>query len=383
MKTKVLSMILIVSLLFSLAACSGAGNTVSVSSTSTEEETSPFVDAAPITVDGLQLGMGLAAEEPAAGQLDENPDRDIDRAVEPIKPVPAAMLDGTPLGDEFYFYRSTLDSTYQQAYDLLRAGILEGNTKIKMTVPVSVSDISSLYKMVLYDGPDLFWAEINGTKYAYNNRGLVTYVVPGYNDLAQDIKGNVFGVEILTSDALADMWSLPTDAEKAKYAHDYLTCFVRYDLTAAYNQTAYSALVDNASVCAGYSHAFQYLMQQVGIPCAYVLGYVPGGYHAWNVVKLDGEYYAMDVTWDDPLGAPEGRYYYNYFNITDKTISVNHSRAQVSLAIPAAEGTACSFQNAFGGTAYGTDFYGIDGVMPEKIPDGKPENTSGNPYLAG
>ena len=118
MKTKVLSMILIVSLLFSLAACSGAGNTVSVSSTSTEEETSPFVDAAPVTVDGLQLGMGLAAEEPAAGQLDENPDRDIDRAVEPIKPVPAAMLDGTPLGDEFYFYRSTLDSTYQQAYDL-------------------------------------------------------------------------------------------------------------------------------------------------------------------------------------------------------------------------------------------------------------------------
>ena len=365
-------------MLLSLAACGGGGDTA----VTEKPEENPWADTKPVTVDGLELGAGLAEQEPAAPQLDENPDRDIDRAVEPIKPVPGTMLDGTPLGDEFYYYRSTLDDTYRQAYDLLRAGMLEGKTKIKMTVPVQKEDIANLYKMVIYDSPDLFWAEINGARYAYNNRGLVTTMMPSYNDLVTDINGNTLGMEFLISDALADMWSLPTAAEKAKYAHDYLTNTVSYQLGAPYNQTAYGALVENATVCAGYSHAFQYMMQKVGIPCAYVLGYVPGGYHAWNVLLLDGEHYAMDVTWDDPLGAPAGKYYYNYFNITDAKISADHSRAEASKVIPAAEGTACSFQNAFDGKAYGTDFYGIVGVMPEKVGGDKTEPKVDNPYLS-
>lgn len=334
------------------------------------------------TIDGMQLGTGLAEEEDALAELDENPDRDIDRAVEPIKPVPDTMLDGSALGNEFYYYRSTLDATKQQAYDLLRTGILEGKTNISMTVPVAKSEIGALYKMVLYDSPDLFWCEINGARYSYNNKGLVTTFLPSYNDLAKDIPGNTAKMEAALADALADIWSLPTDAEKAKYAHDYLTHHVTYDLNAPYNQTAYSSLMGHTSVCAGYAHGFQYLMQQVGIPCAYVLGYAMGGYHAWNVVMLDGEHYAMDVTWDDPLGAAPGKYYYNYFNITDREIEEDHIRAEASAVIPAATGTACSYQNAFGGNAYGTDFEAIVGVMPEKVTAGEGNSAEGNPYLS-
>jgi hypothetical protein len=123
-------------------------------------------------------------------------------------------------------------------------------------------------------------------------------------------------------------------------------------------------------------------MQKMGIPCAYVLGYALGGYHAWNIVQLDGEYYAMDVTWDDPLGAAPNQFYYNYFNITDQEISSDHIRSDVSVQIPAALGTACSYQNAFGGNAYGTDFAAIVGVMPEKIAAVGSGGAAGNPYLS-
>lgn len=391
MKTRLLSFLLIFAMLLSLTACGGQEKmdapegeetTAPVEDTIPEEDMPVFPDAEPITVDGLELGTGLAAEEEAEAQLDENPDRDIDRAVEPIKPIPDTMLDGTALGDEFYYYRSTLDSTMQQAYDLLRAGILEGKSKIQMTVPVSVNDIFGLYKMVLFDSPELFWCEINGARYAYNNKGLVTAFLPSYNDLSKDIAGNTTKLEAALAEPLADIWSLSTNAEKAKYAHDYLTHHVNYDLNALYSQTAYSALVNHSSVCAGYAHAFQYLMQQVGIPCAYILGYVPGGYHAWNIVKLDGEHYAMDVTWDDPLGAAPGKYYYNYFNITDQKISADHIRSDASAVIPTATGTACSFQNAFGGTAFGTDFEGIAGAMPEKVSGENTDAAVDNPYLS-
>jgi predicted small lipoprotein YifL len=388
MKIRFLSLLLALGMVLSLVACGGQTpeeplqeETTPVEDTT--EEQAPPADAAPVTVDGLAVGTGLMEEVAPEMQLDENPDRDIDRAVEPIKPVPDLMLDGTALGEEFYYYRSTLDPTLQQGYDLLRAGILEGKSKIQMTVPVSVNDIFNLYKAVLYDSPELFWCEVNGARYSYNNKGHVTYLMPGYNDLAKDIPGNTAKLEAALSEALADIWSLPTDAEKAKYAHDYLTHHVNYDLNASYNQTAYSSLVNHASVCAGYAHGFQYLMQQVGIPCAYVLGYAMGGYHAWNVVKLDGEHYAMDVTWDDPLGAAPGKFYYNYFNITDQKIGADHIRADASVIIPAATGTACSFQNAFGGTAYGTDFEAIVGVMPEKIPaESGGSAAEDNPYLS-
>ena len=105
-----------------------------------------------------------------------------------------------------------------------------------------------------------------------------------------------------------------------------------------------------------------------------------GGFHAWNLVQLDGEYYAMDVTWDDPLGSPPERYKYDYFNLTDQAMSADHVRLEISASLPVAAGTACSFPNAFGGTAYGTDFASILGTMPEKVSGGAAVEK--NPYLS-
>lgn len=329
-----------------------------------------------VTVSGVERGMGLQMEEEPVAAMDEDPDREIDRAVEPIKPVPGTMLNGTQLSDDFYYYRSTLDPVKQQVYDLMRGGMLKGEKKIEMTVPIQKSEIFQVYKMVVYDSPEMFWAETNGFRYWYNSRNEVTFVEPGYNDLVNDIPGNTAKFEGALSEALADMWSLPTQVEKVKYAHDYLTNRIDYTFNVPYDQTAYSAAVNGKTVCAGYTHAFQYMMQKMGIPCSYVLGYAGGGYHAWNLVKLDGEHYAMDVTWDDPLGAPPERYCYDYFNLNEQKMSADHVRAEVSLPLPAAEGTRCSYENAFGGNAYGTDFAGIVGVMPEQIQTG-----TDNPYL--
>ena len=402
MKKRILSLLLALSLTVSLAACGGNSESEpsaepvepppAVEEQAPVKEESSAVDSVPeassgfttVVVDGLELGAGLIMDDEAVAELDANPDKSIDRAVEPIKPVPDTMLDGTVLSDDFYYYRSTLDATKQQAYDLIRAGMMQGKEKIKMTVPVNKSEMFDLYKKIVFDSPELFWTETNGAKYAYNNQGHVTYFYPGYNDLVKDIAGNTSKLEGAVAEALADMWSLPTDAEKSKYAHDWLTYHITYDVNSAYNQTVYSSLVNHSSVCAGYAHGFQYLMQQVGIPCTYVLGYASGGYHAWNVVKLDGEHYAMDVTWDDPLGSAPGKFYYSYFNITDQKIGVDHIRADISVPIPEALGTACSYQNAFGGKAYGTNFDAIVGVMPEKV-TGESAGSGevmDNPYLS-
>ncbi|MBQ4650628.1 MAG: hypothetical protein IJB73_08000 [Firmicutes bacterium] len=387
MKKKFLSLLLAGVMIFASAACGAQEPAGPVDSTDDSDSTQQSQDVSTedtvVVVDGMELGSGLIAEEEPLAEVDANPDRDIDRAVEPIKPVFDTMLDGTPLTEKFYYYRGTLDETYQQAYDLIRSHLMKGSEQFSMTVPVKKEDFFDIYKKVIYDSPELFWAEVNGSCYSYNNAGLVVSFKPGYNDLVEDIEGNTAALEEATAEALADMWSLDTDAEKAKYAHDWLIYNIKYNLDAPYNQTSFSALAKGSTVCAGYAHGFQYMMQQMGIPCAYILGYTAGGYHAWNIVKLDGKHYAMDVTWDDPINGKKGKYYYTYFNITDKKMSKDHEREDISAVLPVAKGTACSYKNAFGGNSPGTDFKGIKGKMPEKIqPEQSGDDTGGNPYLS-
>ena len=382
MKQRALSLLLAAGTVLSLAACQRENiespAPAPTRPAATEPEPEYESGFRTVVIDGQELGVGLVMDEAPDAALDAQPDKDIDRAVTPIQPVFGTKLDGTPLTAEFYYYRAALDPTLQQAYDLLRAGMLEGKETIEMTVPVERAKIFELYKMVLFDSPELFWADVNGMRYYYNNRDIVTSVLPGYNDLAADIPGNTARLEQAVNEALADLWSLPTQAEKAKYAHDYLTYHNVYDSNEVHSQNLFSALVEGSTVCAGYSHAFQYLMQKMGIPCAYVLGYA-NGYHAWNVVLLDGEHYAMDVTWDDPLNAPPEKYSYRYFNLTDAALSADHTRMEISQSVPEALGTACNYPNAFGGNAYGTDFATIVGVMPEPVQPEQP--WTGNPYL--
>jgi hypothetical protein len=126
--------------------------------------------------------------------------------------------------------------------------------------------------------------------------------------------------------------TLESDYEKEKYVHDKLLTKVSYNNSAAMNQSAYSALVNGQTVCAGYARAYQYLMQQLGIPCYYCTGY-SGENHAWNIVKLHGDYYKVDVTWDDT-----NPHTYDYFNCSDADLAATHVRRGLSVKLPACMG---------------------------------------------
>ena len=97
-----------------------------------------------------------------------------------------------------------------------------------------------------------------------------------------------------------------SDVEKALLLHDRLALHNEYDYTFADDSaTMYAALVKRNSVCEGYARAYSYLLRLCGIECTSCVSYALN--HSWNLVKIDGQFYHVDVTWDDPSWMPGER----------------------------------------------------------------------------
>ena len=93
-----------------------------------------------------------------------------------------------------------------------------------------------------------------------------------------------------------------------KGVHDYLVDQLEYDSTLSKDNiyNLYGALINHSTVCEGYARSFKYLMDDLGIPCLIACGVAVNSSgetenHAWNYVCLNGNWYAIDVTWDDPI----------------------------------------------------------------------------------
>lgn len=135
-----------------------------------------------------------------------------------------------------------------------------------------------------------------------------------------------------------------TDFEKVKALHDYLVLNTQYDYknylkktVPANSYNAYGALVKNVAVCDGYTRAMILLLDKVGIENHYVTGKVKGGNHSWNMVKIDGKYYHLDATWNDPVPNQPNRVFYNYFLVNDSKMKKTHSWDKSS--VPASTST--------------------------------------------
>ncbi len=124
--------------------------------------------------------------------------------------------------------------------------------------------------------------------------------------------------EVLQAVTSSDMGAYETEravyrwlTEQVAYDWDHQSFFQTMDPDSS---NPYGALVNRKAICLGYASAFQLLMDMSGVECITVVGAAFSSQedHAWNMVRLDGDWYCVDVTWD--MGLPEK--YWCYFNVT-------------------------------------------------------------------
>lgn len=221
---------------------------------------------------------------------------------------------------------------YQEFYD-------NASSLNEMFLPqedITSSDVETVFRCLFCDHPELFWLD---TKYNYrslSDSDRVISISLSYNETASDIDAAKQRFEHAGNEILVAAEQCSSAYEKEKYVHDALIEKTEYDVSASLNQSAYSALVNGRTVCAGYARSFQYLLQKLGIPCYYVIGTSEGQDHAWNIVLLDGAFYNVDLTWDDCASADDPYY---FFNLDDAAFNEYHTRTSMSTLLPSCTST--------------------------------------------
>lgn len=126
-----------------------------------------------------------------------------------------------------------------------------------------------------------------------------------------------------------------TDYDKIKEVHNWLIDNIEYDVNLEADEpySISGALTEGKAVCEGYARSFKYIMDELQIPCVLVSGTGTNSNgeiesHAWNYVQLDGKWYAIDVTWDDPIILGNGYVtddtYYKHFLKGQNTFFETH-----------------------------------------------------------
>ncbi len=242
--------------------------------------------------------------------------------------TPAASQTGkTDLLDDYTkkWAYNTLTSNQKKAYETLFDGMIKCTPSISLTGSgINVSEYDTVFRALDYDNPQLITTMGNGSYSYFGSRIMTMYYK--YDFTAAQYASKMKTIETNTASVIAQAKALKTDYDKVKLFHDWIIDRTEYiGNNQKYTWRIDGPIIYRKSVCEGYSRAFQYLCQSVGIECVCVSGTAGGSGHMWNMVKVNGKWYQMDVTWDDPIswdGKPVLRY--DYFLISDAKMYKDH-----------------------------------------------------------
>lgn len=178
--------------------------------------------------------------------------------------------------------------------------------------------LDSAMNSLVLDNPELFYIDITkmylltnittrilSTTYEVSISGNGdSYLEEGFNS-EEEVDVAISNIENIKNEIISNTNGNTVD--KIRYVHNYLIDTVEYDVNAGTGiRDIYGTLINQKAVCEGYAKAFKYIMDELEIPCILVCGTATNSVgvtenHAWNYVQIDGVWYAVDVTWDDPI----------------------------------------------------------------------------------
>lgn len=210
---------------------------------------------------------------------------------------------------------------YEQIYD----AVLNFKTDVFLST-IEQDTLNKAFRSVMLDHGGIFWVSgYTFTKYKKADTVTAISFTPEFTMSKEEAQEIQVRIDSVAQEILSGIYIDASDYEKTKYVFDYLASNIRYNTDAKDSQNIMSVFLNGETVCQGYASAMQYLLEKVGIVCSVVTGTADGLPHAWNIIKLDGEYYFFDVTWANTFyDNGESFIDYNYFGVTTEEMQKTH-----------------------------------------------------------
>lgn len=283
------------------------------------------------------------------------------------------------ISDEKYYYY-LLSELEQNLYKKVLSTYLSYGTEIDLTGDYENMDRTDVYKVhqyVLLDYPEIFWIDDQSSiVYLEKEEGDVLTSLNGTLLYAtEELENLVLQLEVIVENIELYLIDIESDYEKALAIYEYLILNCEYDSVAAdivISESEYilevkestsiiGCLINGEAVCSGYSEAYTYLLDIIGIQSISVMGYADGVGHEWNMILLEGSYYNVDCTWGDPVSEDgEENLIYYYFGLTSNQMSKTHSEME-NISYPICSETKYNYY-VYNGLCFAT--YSIEELEP-------------------
>lgn len=223
------------------------------------------------------------------------------------------------------YYYNHLNKQQQSAYYAMKTGLqsLSSSFPVPMLEPKELTD---LYFLLRLDCPEIFYTV--SFKYRYAPGASTIELLPEYLFDKNKIRDHQKALKSRI-DKLARPAAGLSEMEKLLYIHDFICQNVRYDkLKKAYSHEIIGPLTQGVGVCEGIAKSVKALCDVLGIWCIIPISdnnpekkikYR----HTWNIVRINGKFYHLDVTFDNSLGKPD-QVRYDYMMLSDKQIFRDH-----------------------------------------------------------
>ena len=229
---------------------------------------------------------------------------------------------------EPYYYQK-MNKPQQAAYHAMQQGVLALADEIQLP-RIPAEELYDVFFRLRLDHPEIFWAV--GFKYRYYKDSPNLILIPEYifdkNKIREHQKALGARVDKLVRTAMKF-----SEWDKEKYVHDFICENIRYDkLKKPYSHEIIGPLGHGVGVCEGIAKSVKVLCDALGVWCIIAIcGNNPEKgikyRHTWNIVRINGQYYHLDATFDNTLGKNEDgstSIRYDYFNLDDKNIFRDH-----------------------------------------------------------
>lgn len=226
-------------------------------------------------------------------------------------------------GSHYYFSR--LNEEQKQIYKSMLSGIRTYSKEVKLPAR-PINEISTIFNYILLDNPMIFYASsFNQSSDLYKKKCTLApeykYTCREVNEKANTIKTYLQVFETVKA---------KSDNDKELYVHDYCLNHFSYDSTFSdYSHSVLGPVFSKTAVCEGIANFVKLAFDYLGMKSLIVSGKAttPNNdprmeNHAWNIVRVDGKLYHLDVTFDMTLKDKVNRY--DYFNLPDEDIKQDH-----------------------------------------------------------